>query len=92
VEVAAPPPGTRRNDVEVESRPGPQDFQDVLRAAKAVLAATLVNASIEFSTLYDDKDQKTLLTVAVVDFERVVAARAASRFGQFVDHTESGPA
>jgi hypothetical protein len=70
---------------------GPQDFQDVLPTAKAVLAPTLVNASIEFSTLDDDKDQKTLLTVTVVDFERVVAARVASRFGQFVDHTESGP-
>jgi len=55
------------------------------------MAPTLVNASIEFSTLDDDKDQKTLLTVTVVDFERVVAARVASRFGQFVDHTESGP-
>jgi len=55
------------------------------------LAPTLVNAQIEFATLDDDKDQKTLLTVTVVDFERVVAARVSSRFGRFVDHTENGP-
>src|SRR5262249_3272062 len=68
----------------------PRDIQGVTWTGKA-MAPTLVNASIEFSTLDDDKDQKTLLTVTVVDFERVVAARVASRFGQFVDHTESGP-
>jgi hypothetical protein len=68
-----------------------QGFQAITRAVEAVSAPTLVNASIEFSTLDDDKDQKTLLTVTVVDFERVAAARVASRFGQFVDHTESGP-
>jgi hypothetical protein len=60
------------------------------RTVEAALAPTLVNAQIEFATLDDDKDQKTLVTVTVVDFERVVAARVSARFGQFVDHTESG--
>jgi len=55
------------------------------------LAPTLVNAQIEFATLGESKDQKTLLTATVVDFERVVAARVSSRFGEFVDHTENGP-
>lgn len=53
--------------------------------------AALVNATIQFHTNDEDKDDDTHVTVTVVDSNQVVAARVSNDFGHFDNNSDDGP-